>query len=312
MAIFSLVFFKVLSSLLSVAIGYLSGRFSNVEKESIASLLFYFVAPIVFFAIPTSTELKFSSLAITALTFVICTGLGFFSYWLYGKFWQDSHRNMLALSAGTGNSGYLVLPIATIIFNDNTLSIYALGLIGVSVYEASVGCYFCARNVDSFKRSMIKVIRLPLLNSFFLGCTLSLLGFNLPAVLDDFIADMKGAYSILGMLMIGLALAKIKKFELDTKFTLAAFASKFIFYPVAFNIFILLDKYVLGWYDNEYYNALQLLSLAPLATNTIILASLYKIYPEKVATAVLLSLIFVLLYMPIMCWIFLQDITVPI
>lgn len=312
MAIFSLVFFKVLSSLLSVVIGYLSGRFSNVEKDSIASLLFYFVAPIVFFAIPTSTELTFSSLGITGITFIICSFLGFFSYWLYGKIWQDSHRNILAFSAGTGNSGYVVLPVATSIFNDNTLSIYVLGLIGISIYDASIGCYFCARSVSTFKESMLKIARLPLLNAFFLGCTLSLLGFQLPSFFQEFVSNMKGAYSILGMVMIGLALSQIKKFELDLKFTAAAFSSKFLFYPIAFNIFIIFDRFFLGWYNNEYYNALQLLCVAPLATNTIVLASLYKIYPEKVATAVLLSLIFVLIYMPVMALIFLQDITVPL
>ncbi len=312
MAIFSLVFLKVLSSLLSVVIGYLAGRFSNVEKDSIASLLFYFVAPIVFFAIPTSTRLTFGSLGITAVTFVLCTFLGFFSYWLYGKIWQDSHRNILALSAGTGNSGYVVLPIATTIFNDNTLSIYALGLIGIAIYESSVGCYFCARSVSTFKQSMLKIIKLPLLNSFFLGCALSLFGFQLPSFFYEFVSNMKGAYSILGMVMIGLALSNIKKFEFDVKFTSAAFASKFLFYPIVFNIFILFDRFIFGWYDNECYNALQLLCVAPIATSTIILASLYKIHPEKMATAVLLSLIFVLIYMPVMAAIFLQDITVSI
>lgn len=312
MAVFSLVFFKVLSSLLSVVIGYISGRFSNVEKDSIAALLFYFVAPIVFFAIPTSTQLTINSLGITAVTFSVCTLLSIFSYWLYGKIWQDNHKNILALSSGTGNSGYVVLPIATTIFNDNTLGIYALGLIGISIYEASVGCYYCARSVSSFKDSVISVIRLPLLNAFFLGCLLSLMGFQLPNFFHEFVGNMKGSYSILGMVMIGLALANIKKFEFDMKFTAAAFASKFLFYPIAFNLLILLDRFVLKWYDNEYYNALQLLCVAPLATNTIVLASLYKIHPEKMATAVLLSLIFVLLYMPIMALIFLQDITVPI
>lgn len=311
MVIFNLVFFKVLSSLLSVLVGYLSGKFSNVEKDSIAALLFYFVAPIVFFAIPTSTRLSFSSLGITAVTFTLCTCLGFFSYWIYGKIWQDSHRNILALSAGTGNSGYVVLPIATTILNDNTLSIYALGLIGIAIYESSIGCYFCARSVSTFKESILKVIKLPLLNSFFLGCTLSLLGFKLPIFFHEFVFNMKGAYSILGMVMIGLALSNIKKFELDIKFISAAFISKFLFYPILFNIFIILDKFVFGWYSTEYYNALQLLSIAPLGTNTIVLASLYKIHPEKVVTAVLLSLVFVLLYMPVMTSIFLQNIIVP-
>jgi predicted permease len=308
MAIFSLVFFKVFSSLLSVLIGFLSGKFSNVEKDSIASLLFYFVAPIVFFAIPTSANLTFNSLGITLVTFLLATTLGFFSYWLYGKIWQDSHRNILALSAGTGNSGYVVLPIATTLFDDYTLSIYALGLIGIAIYEASVGCYFCARSISTFKESVMKVIRLPILNAFFFGCILSLAGFQLPNVFDEFVSNMKGAFSILGMVTIGLALSKIKEFELDLKFTGAAFASKFLFYPILFNLFILLDRFVLGWYDGNYYNALQMLSIAPMATNTIVLASLYKIHPEKVAAAVLLSLLFILLYMPIMATIFLQDI----
>jgi len=309
MAIFSLVFLKVLSSLLSVLIGFLSGRFSNVEKDSIASLLFYFVAPIVFFAIPTNTHLSFGELGISAVTFTLASFLGFFSYWLYGKFWQDSHRNILGLSACTGNSGYVVLPIATALFDDHTLSIYALGLIGISICEASIGCYFCARSVRGFKESVMTIVRLPLLNAFALGCILSLAGFTLPEFFDEFIKNMKSVFSILGMVMIGLALSGIKEFELDLKFIAAAFTSKFLFFPIVFNAFIFLDKYVLGLYDNNYYNALQLLSIAPLATNTIVLASLYKIHPEKTATAVLLSLLFVLIYMPVMATIFLQDVS---
>jgi len=309
MAIFSLVFFKVLSSLLSVLLGFLAGRFSNVEKESIASLLFYFVAPIVFFAIPTSANLTFSSLGIIVVTFTLATTLGIFSYFLYGKFWKDSHRNLLALSGGTGNGGYVVLPIATALFDDYTLSIFALGLIGIAIYESSVGCYFCARNISSFKQSVLSVIRLPTLNAFFLGCIMSLAGFQLPSFLDEFSNNMKAVFSILGMVTIGLALSQIKEFKLDVKFTGAAFASKFLFYPILFNVFILLDRFVLGWYNENYYNALQMLCFSPLATNTIVLASLYRIYPEKMAAAVLLSLIFVLIYMPIMATIFLRDIS---
>lgn len=309
MAIFSLVFLKVFSSLLSVVIGFLAGKFSNVEKDSIAALLFYFVAPIVFFAIPTSANLTFSSLGITLLTFTLCTILSFFCYWLYGKIWQDSHRNILALSSGTGNTGYVVLPIATALFDDYTLSIFALGLIGISIYEASIGCYFCARSVSTFKQSVLRVIKFPLLNAFFFGCIMNLAGFKLPDFFDEFVNNMKGAFSILGMVTIGLALSGIKVFKLDWKFIGAAFTSKFLFYPILFNLFILLDRFIFGLLDANYYNALQLLCVAPLATNTIVLASLYKIYPEKMATAVLLSLVFVLIYMPIMATIFLQGIT---
>ncbi|GAB4167172.1 MAG: hypothetical protein Tsb006_6340 [Rickettsiaceae bacterium] len=137
------------------------------------------------------------------------------------------------------------------------------------------------------------------------------MGFQLPNFLDEFVNNMRGAYSILGMVTIGLALSKIDEFKFDTKFTGAAFASKFFFYPVLFNIFILVDQFIMGWLDVNYYNALQLLCVAPMATNTIVMASLYKIHPEKVAAAVLLSLIFVLVYMPVMATLFLKGITLP-
>ena len=308
MTIFSLVFVKVLSSLLSVCMGFLAGKYSRVDRDSIAELLFYFVAPVVFFAIPTNTELKFSELGITALTFALCTVLSIFCYWLYGKIWQDSHRNILALSSGTGNSGYVVLPIATALFDDYTLSIYALGLIGISLYEMSVGNYYCAMHSGGFKQSVMKVVKLPLINAFFLGCILSLMGFKLPDFFDEFTENMKGAFSILGMVTIGLALSKVQKFEFDRYFIGAAFFSKFLLYPVLFNIIILTDKMLFGLMNISYYNSLQLLCIAPLATNTIVIASLYKMHPEKMATAVLISLIFVLIYMPLMATMFLENI----
>ena len=118
---------------------------------------------------------------------------------------------------------------------------------------------------------------------------------------------MKGSFSILGMVMVGLALSSLQKFEVDIKFTLATFAAKFLFYPLGVGLFIMFDHFVTKWYNNDYYNALKLLSTAPLAANTIVIANLQKFYPEKVAATVFLSLLFVVIYMPTMVSIFLSD-----
>ncbi len=309
MYLFSIIFFKILSSLLSVVVGYLSGKFTKVEQESIASLLLYFVAPIVFFAIPTNSKLSITTFSITLITFIISTIIGLLAYWLYGKIWHDNHRNIIALSAGTGNNGYIVLPIAAAIFDDYTLSIYALGLIGVSIYEVSIGCFFCARSINSFKKSIIQVIKLPIFNAFFLGCILSMLGFQLPSCFDTFVSDMKGAYSILGIVIIGISLSKITSFKLDLKFTAAMLANKFLFMPILFNIFILLDQFIFHYYTIEHYNAIRLITLSPIATNVLIISYLYKIQPEKIATIVLISLLFVLIYIPIMVTLLLHNIS---
>ncbi|WP_341758246.1 AEC family transporter [Candidatus Tisiphia endosymbiont of Ditula angustiorana] len=307
MAIFTIVFFKTISVLLSVVIGFLAGRYSKVERDSIASLLFYFISPIVFFAIPASTTLTLSALSVTVVVFFIATSLSIFSYYFFGRYWLDHTRNIIALSAGTANGGYFMLPIAAALFDDYVLSIYMMAVIGINIFESSVGFYICARSFANSSESILKVVKLPILNGFLLGCLFSFAGFTLPDFLDDFIYNMRGAFSILGMVMVGLALSALKKFEIDIKFTLATFMAKFLFYPLGVNIFILLDKFVLGWYDENYYNALRLLSTAPMAANVIVIASLQKFYPEKVATTVFLSLLFGVVYIPIMVTIFLSD-----
>lgn len=307
MAIFSIVFFKTISVLLSVIIGFLAGRYSKVERDSIASLLFYFISPIVFFAIPASTSLTLSALSVTVITFCIATLLSLFSYFFFGSYWQDHTRNIIALSAGTANGGYFMLPIASALFDDYTLSLYMMAVIGVNIFETTVGFYICARSFSNTSESILKVIKLPILNGFLLGCLFSFAGFTLPDFLDDFTHNMRGAFSILGMVMVGLALSVLQKFEIDIKFTLATFLAKFLFYPIGVGIFILLDRLIFKIYDENLYNALKLLSTAPMAANIIVIANLQKFYPEKVATTVFLSLLFVVIYMPLMVSIFLSD-----
>jgi predicted permease len=300
MALFSTTFLKLISALLSVIIGFLAGKFNKVEREHIASLLFYFISPIVFFAIPASAPLSISALSITLVTFVIATILCLICYNLFGMYFDESSRNILAMTAGTANAGYFVLPVAASLFDDYTLSIYMMAVVGLSIYESSVGFFICARNISSTQESIKRVIKLPNLNAFVLGCIFSFAGFTLPDFLDDFIYNMRGSYSILGMIMIGLGISTLNKFEIDLKFTGSAFLSKFIFYPTIVNLFILLDKFLMHNYTTSHYQALQLLSTAPMAANTIVFASFAKANPEKVATTVLLSAIFSLIYMPTM------------
>ena len=308
MAIFTTIFFKIFGALLTVLLGFLAGKWGNVKKDGIASLLFYFVAPIVYFAIPASASLKISDLGITLVSFIITSCLSCFAFWSYGRIWKDSRVNILAFSAGTCNGGYLGIPIAAMIFDEHTLSIFVLATIGVAIYEAIVGFYFCSRSNANICDSIIKIIKLPILNAFIVGCAIGLSDFTFPDFLDEFIHDMRGTFALLGMVLIGLALANAEDMKFDYKFVGAAFFSKFVIYPLAFNLFIITDRFFLGWYGINYHNALQLLCLMPLATSNILLSSLFKLYPEKMAASVLLAMLFALIYIPAMSSFLLNDI----
>lgn len=300
MELFSTTFFKLLSALLSVVIGFLAGKFSKVSRDNIATLLFYFIAPIVFFAISANVDVSVVLFSITLITFLMSTIMAVVCYQLFAPYFDQKNRNILAASAGSANAGYFVLPVAISLFDDYTLSIYMMAVVGLSIYESSIGFFICARSFSSTRESIKKVLYLPNLNAFFLGSIFSMLGFSLPDFLDDFIYNMRSTYSVLGMIMIGLGISTLTTFEIDLKFTGAAFVAKFIFYPLLVNVFILLDKFVMQNYNSNYYQALQLLSIAPMAANTIVFASFMNMNPEKVATTVLLSALFSLIYMPTM------------
>ena len=308
MVIFTTIFFKIFGALLTVLLGFMAGKWGNVKKDGIASLLFYFVAPIVYFAIPASASLKVSDLGITLVSFIIASCLSCFAFWSYSKLWKNNRVNILAFSAGTCNCGYLGIPIAAMIFDEHTLSIFALATIGVAMYEAVVGFYFCSRSNANVYDSIIKIIRLPILNASIIGCAIGLSDFSFPDFLGEFISDMRSTFALLGMVLIGLALANAENMKFNYKFAGATFFSKFIIYPLAFNAFIIADRFFLGWYGVNYHNALQLLCLMPLATSTILLSSLFKLYPEEMAASVLLAMLSSLIYIPAMSSFLLNDI----
>lgn len=299
MSIFYLVFFKIVSILLSVIVGYVAGRLEKVERESIAALLFYFLAPIVFFSVPTRANLFLSDIGIAVITFTLSCILCGIAYIMYSSKFDEVSRNLLAMSAGSGNTGYFMLPIVASIFDDFTLSIYMMAVVGVNIYESSVGYYICARSISSTRESIKQIMKLPMLHAFCIGCICSFLGFTLPDFLEDFLDNMRATYSVLGMMMIGLGLSKIKNFVIDVKFTLACFFSKFVMFPAVIYIFIILDTFIFHWYDIPEHQALLLLSSAPMAANTIVISSLLKFQPERVASSVLLSCLFSLIYIPI-------------
>jgi predicted permease len=300
MDLFSIIFLKLLAALFNVVVGFLAGKISKIEPEPIASLLFYFIAPIVFFAVPASVTLTLSSLSITLVTFTISVFACSICYKWFHLYFEGQSRDILAMTSGTANAGYFTLPVAAALFDDCTLSIYMMAIVGLSLYESSLGFFICVKSISSTRESILKVLKLPNLNAFFLGCIFSFSGLNLPDFLDEFIYNMRSSYSVLGMIMVGLGVSKLEKFEIDVKFTAAAFGSKFLLYPLLVNMFILFDKFVMHNYTSSHYQALQLLSTAPMAANTIVFASLMKTNIEKVATTVLLSALFSLLYMPTM------------
>jgi predicted permease len=291
---------KIIPLYMNIALGYIAGKVLDTNRESIARFMFFLINPIIIFNGVMNVNLDLSVLSLPVLTFVISSCLCLLFFRMTGDIWTDSSRNLMAFSAGSGNTGYFGLPIALLLFNDEGEGIYILALLGITLYENSVGYYVLAHGSTTRAECIKKVIRLPAIYAFLGALILNFCGLEMPQVLVEFTGHIKGTYTVLGMMIVGLGLAGLTQFKVDAKFIGLSFFAKFIVWPVLMLIITGLDAWIFGIYSPMTHKALMLLSIVPLAVNTVIVATLMKSQPEKAATAVLLSTLFALAYVPLM------------
>jgi malate permease and related proteins len=265
------------------------------------------INPLIIFNGIVDTQLTTSILSLPLLTFIVACTLCLVFYHFSGKIWSDASKNIMAFSAGSGATGYFGLPLALLIFDQQAEGIYIMALLGVTLYDSSLGYYISFKGSCTPQECIKKILCLPSLYAFLLGMIVNVLQIPLPEVYRDFITPIKGVYVVMGMMIVGIGLADLTEFKLDLKFVGMTFLAKFLVWPLFIFCIIALDRTYLGIYEHTSHQVLILISIVPLAINTVVMASLTKCQPERAAATVLLSTIFGLLYIPFMTSFFLTD-----
>lgn len=297
--------FKVIPLYFNMGLGYVAGKKLGASRDTFAKLMLYMFAPLIVFNGVINTQLSLSVLILPFITFLICTFLSFFFYWIATFIWSDSTKNLVGFSAGTGNTGYFGLPLALLLFDDQGEGIYIMAILGVTLYENTIGFCMIASGKHTIRETLMKLSKLPALYALGGGLAINLMHIPKNEIFVDFMQHIKGAYTVLGTMIIGLGLAGLKGFKLDFRFIGITFLARFIAWPLVVALIIMIDNSVFGLFDTTMYQALTLLSFVPLAVNTVILASLLDVHPEKASAAVLLSTIVAIVYIPIMAGCFL-------
>lgn len=287
--------------------GYLAGKLFSVSRDTIAQVLFFLITPIIVLNGVMNTHLNMNILLLPFLTFAMSSGLCLGFYILSKRIWNDSTENLMAISAGTGNTGYFGLPVALLLFDDHGEGVYIMALLGVTLFENSLGFYVLAKGTYSSRECLEKLIKLPSLYAFILGLILNFATIHPPLFFQEFIGYMKGTYVVLGMMIIGLGLSTLRSLKLDFKYIGMAFLAKFAAWPLIALAVIIFDSYWLGFFNQTIYDVLLLISIVPVAANTVILAAIVKNQPEKAAAAVFLSTFFALIYIPVMVTYFIEG-----
>ncbi|MCB1591941.1 MAG: AEC family transporter [Alphaproteobacteria bacterium] len=300
------VFFSLLTNLLPlyilIGMGFVAARYLKVDRQSLASLAIFMFMPIVVFGFVVNLEFQPSYILLPIVIFVVSviTGVGFLA--LGKKVYGDNTANLMAMCCSMGNTGYFGLPLVFLLFNEQQTAIYIFMMLGGSVYEATYGYYLAARGAFDVKTSLKKLAKFPALYAITLGFIANGLGYKPPELFWTYWAYFKGAYVVLGMMIVGAALAGVQKLVIGPRFMALVFLGKFLAWPVLVYTFVLFDKAVLQWYPQDIHNLILIMSLVPPAANIAAFAAQMNMKPEKAATTILLSTIFALVYIPAMIW----------
>lgn len=298
---------KVIPLYANLILGFVAGKWLHVQRESIATLMIYIISPVVFFGGITRMEVTPALVTVPLLGYLMALAVGGTTYAVSRRIYDDSRPNIMAAAAGTGNNGYFGLPVAMMLFDEQTVGIYLMLVIGVTIYESTFGFYITAKGQHSTAESLRKTLRLPAVYALLCGVGVSVSGFVMPEVFYDFLRYFQGAYTVLGMMIIGLGLSTMHRFTVDAGFTAILFIARFVAWPVLAWCMVWLDRECLGLYSEAVRVAILLISMMPLAANSVAIAALLRCEPEKTASAVLLSTIFAAIYVPVMVALFLNH-----
>jgi predicted permease len=180
-----------------------------------------------------------------------------------------------------------------------------LGAFGFILYENTLGYFVTARGHHTAAESLRRVARLPAIYAFGAGLTLNALGFARPGPLEELFRSLRGAYSVLGMLIIGLGAAGLRSWRTDGRFLAFCFAIKFAAWPLAVAALVAGAAAAGFPFAPELRPIVFLLGTVPMAANVVAIATELRVHPEKAAVAVLASTAFALFYLPwVSGWLF--------
>lgn len=299
--LFTNLLLKIIPFYFFILIGFISGRYFNVDRQSIVSILFYFIVPVVFFEFGMKLNLtpELCTLPIFILFSAISLNKAYLA--LGHMLWKGTAKpNVIAFAAGTANTGYFGLPVAIILFDEATVAIYMLINIVLSFYDYTLGAFTIARSQFSKKQAIISVAKLPILYAFALGVIVGELGFKESEFLKAPFDYVRGCYATLGLMIVGLGLSSIQKFVFDLKFCATLLSARFIAAPLIASLLIQADRHFLKLYSEQEQMAFLLTSILPPAANTVVFAALHHAHPEEAAMAVLIGTLLGLFYLPLM------------
>ena len=307
MTIFLTLLGKILPLYFSILLGLFSTLFLSCDKNTIAKILLFILAPLIVFNATISVKLDASVLFLPIFFFLLSSTLAFILLFVFKRIYSDNTANLLAFSTSTGNTGNIGIPLAILFLEPHLVDVFIFTVLASILYQNSVGYYITAKGHFTAKESIKKVLKLPVLYAFVLGIIFNISGFKIPDIFLNYADYLKGTYAILGMMLLGMGMEKMRSNNsFDLKFISYAIIIKFFLWPMIVLAFIFVDKNYIHFLNEGFYMIMFLFSIVPLAGNTVTVATILNVKPEKMSLAVFITTMIPLLYIPFALYLYMN------
>ncbi|HLF67415.1 MAG TPA: AEC family transporter, partial [Gammaproteobacteria bacterium] len=277
--------------LIMVIIGFIAQRLYQLQSRTLSSLAIYTLTPAVVFLGITGEHISLSVLYIPPVVLVMGITICILCYYCAGFLWHDARHQMVGFASGTANSSYFGIPVCGAILGPEGMPVAVMYALGHTLFESTVGYYLAARGEGSVKQSLIKLVKLPVLYALVIAITLRVQNWAMPGVLLDTLELLESAFIPIGMMLIGVGLAESKLGgRPDVRFIGVVLFAKFFLWMVVTLAVIWLDTHYLHWFSPLVHQVLLLQAVAPVAVSTVAYSAQFKLFPEKMAMTVVLSL----------------------
>lgn len=276
-------------------LGWGVGKKLKINSKDISSLLIYIISPFVVFYSIVESPANWMCLKYSLGAFIVASSMAMLGLVFARLFWKDGRVNLFGFAAGTGNTGYFALPLMLAVFDKAQIAIAIFIIIGINLYEFTIGYFLTAKGSMTYRESIQKVIRMTIIYATVAGIIFKYFNIRLDDVVLSFLSNFKGAYTVLGMMVVGVAISRFSRIEIDWLFLMFALLWKHLVYPaIAFIVFVFVIPV-----DKEILRVIILMAATPMAGNIVVISSNLGLHPEKAATSVMISTILAIITVPL-------------
>jgi malonate transporter and related proteins len=277
--------------------GYLAVyvRILGVEGiKGLSNFVFFFAIPALLFrGVATSRGAEHDEIAIVYAYFLACLVVFAIAMavgrWVFRLSLQE--QAIMAFTATFSNTVLLGIPIIYTAFGERGLlpvtlitSFHSIVLLTLATTIIEIGDGHGGKFLHSLPKTLLALLRNPLLLAIFAGFAMRLLGWHSPAVVDGFLTLLTGAAAPCALFALGATLAG---FHLGgaIKETLFLSVMKLVVHPLLV-WFMVTEVFPLAPIQVA---VAVILAALPAGQNGFILAQRYGIYVQRSASAVLIT-----------------------